>query len=258
MIVAASGLQPVSALPSIALATSFFSCAESATACVNFSFFGLLFVSPAFAGVISSASISDRRNTPSSERALLFFGSEAYGSASRRSAARLPGSGLILSSCTSCSGFAPSTRIDLSSSTLNSTRFVTCAMTMFVALVLLPARRVFVPPTALLLVTALAVAMFVGWTTFVTVLTTNLGDLMLSGSKTVQPEVSFSCHLLSHATCALSRSGIGASSFFWPSPISFFKLAWRLVCSGVGSLMNGSGFGLLPSMTDSSKLLKNA
>src|SRR3954465_1225553 len=102
-----------------------------------------------------------------------------------------------------------------------------------------------------------ACAKFVVWTKLVVATTTTFVDLMLSGLKTVQPALSFWFHFVCQATCALSRSGIGASSFVCPAATSFLSRACLLVCSTVGSLINGSGFGLFPSMTDSSRLLKN-
>ena len=59
------GFIVTSLIASIAFAAGNFSAAESASACENLIFFGLLFVSPLAAGVTSSAWISESRKAPS-------------------------------------------------------------------------------------------------------------------------------------------------------------------------------------------------
>src|SRR5689334_18770006 len=81
-------------------------------------------------------------------------------------------------------------------------------------------------------------------------------EVMFVDDNTVHPAVSFSRHLVSQDSCALSNSGMGASIFFCPSAIDSFNCFCRVDCSGEGSLINGSGLGLLPSMTASLMLLK--
>src|SRR5262245_23515721 len=204
---AASGCQPVSGLPSMARAMSWPSRERSATALENLSVL-VLAGWPSAPGVRMAASNSERRNEPSSARALLFCGSDSSGRASRRKAGRgEPGSRGKRSSWTSLAGLGPWTRMDLSSSVLD-------------------------------------------WA--------SLSALKEAGLRMDQLSLSLERQRVSQACWAASRSAMGASMDLRPSARKFLRSWSRAVWSGLGTWMKGLGLGWLPSMTDSSRLLKKA